>query len=263
MNQKTLLLVVALVGFCSEHSWAAGKYGDLAKPLSARTNAEYFKKNDAKDFWALIPFYTGQKLGQQCSAATFTTVLNAARGSIQLGTDDKLLTMETFLEKYAEEKYAKLMSGPIKVSELFGGKLDRSLIGNKHLVEVLRGASEKLGISGKNTKVELIPIDLQDPKKIEAARAKFHQMLIENEKSENDFMILSAFVQGKVTGDPEGRAHVSPVAGYDQKNKLVLILDVDRDWYEPYWIPEDKLFEAMATKEADANQPGWIYYQVR
>jgi len=261
--RRSAVTILILFAFWSNSSHSGGKYGDFAKPLSARTNSEYFKKNDAKDLWAVIQFNAGQKIGQQCSAATFTTVLNAARGSIQLGTDVKLLTMETFLEKYAEEKYSRLMSGPIKVSELFGGKLDRSLIGNQHLTKVLRSASEKMGISGKNTKVDLIPIDIQDPKKVEDARVRFHQMLIENEKSENDFIILSAFVQGKVTGDPEGRAHVSPVAGYDQEKKLVLVLDVDREWYEPYWVPEAKLFDAMATKEADANQPGWIYYKVR
>ncbi len=261
-NRLFLLLVFTAV--FSATTFAAGpKYGKFAEPLSSRSNAEYFKKNDAADFWAMMPFYTGQKLGQQCTAATFTMVLNAARGSRSLDTDTPLLTIESFLEKYAEKKYSELLSHEIQIVDLFIGKLDRSVIGNRHLVEVLKQAVSKLGLQNAKTQVELFPVDVKNKSKLAEARKQFHDALVANEKSANDFLILSAFVQGKLTGDAEGFAHAAPIGAYDESKRLVLVMDPDREWYEPYWVPEDKVFDALATHEADAAQPGWIRYQVR
>ena len=35
--------------------------------------------------------------------------------------------------------------------------------------------------------------------------------------------------------------HVSPIGAYDQKTKEALIMDVDWEWYVPYWSPDEKL----------------------
>lgn len=253
-------VVVVLSGFAFAKT---PKYGKWVEPLSAQTQKEYFKKNDAPDFWAMMPFYTGQKLGQQCTAATFTMVLNAARGSQTLDSDAPLLTVDSFLKNYAEKKYSALLSSEIEIIELFMGRLDRSVVGNRHLTEVLKEAVHKLGLQNANTKIEFFPVDVKSKAKIDEARRQFHEALVANEKSANDFLILSAFVQGKLTGDAEGFAHAAPIAAYDENRKMVLVLDPDREWYEPYWVPEDKVFDSLATNEADASQPGWIRYQVR
>ena len=76
------------------------------------------------------------------------------------------------------------------------------------------------------------------------------------------FLILN-YTQGILTGDPEGMVgHIAAIGGYDVKRKLVLILDPDRQWYEPYWSPEDKVFEALADSRSDAA-PGYIYFKIR
>ena len=51
------------------------------------------------------------------------------------------------------------------------------------------------------------------------------------------------------------------VGGYDEISKKVLILDPDRKWYEPYWAPEDTVFEAVADSRSDSEQPGYIYFK--
>jgi hypothetical protein len=39
--------------------------------------------------------------------------------------------------------------------------------------------------------------------------------------------------------------HISPIAAYNQESRQVLIMDVDRAWYVPYWTTDSKLLEAM------------------
>ena len=56
--------------------------------------------------------------------------------------------------------------------------------------------------------------------------------------------MLIYYNQGVVTGDWDG-PHISPIAAYDAERRRVLILDVDRQWYGPYWTSDEKLLEAM------------------
>lgn len=75
------------------------------------------------------------------------------------------------------------------------------------------------------------------------SRALLKQTLDENEKSAKN-LILVYFNQGVITSDWDG-PHISPIGAYDQEKQQVLIMDVDRDWYPPYWASVDKLLEAM------------------
>ena len=64
-----------------------------------------------------------------------------------------------------------------------------------------------------------------------------------------------------LTGDPEGPAHVATVGAYDEKSRSVLVLDPDREWYEPYWTSVDALFEAIADPSSDSEKKaGWIVF---
>ena len=50
--------------------------------------------------------------------------------------------------------------------------------------------------------------------------------------------------KGVLTGDWDG-PHISPIAAYNEETRQVLIMDVDREWYVPYWATDTKLLEAM------------------
>jgi hypothetical protein len=67
--------------------------------------------------------------------------------------------------------------------------------------------------------------------------------LATNEASDQD-IVLVYFNQGVLTGDWD-EPHISPIAAYDQEAGQVLIMDVDREWYVPYWTADTKLLEAM------------------
>ena len=73
--------------------------------------------------------------------------------------------------------------------------------------------------------------------------ARLRQALSANEASDRD-VILVYFNQGVVTGDWDG-PHVSPIGAYDARTGQVLILDVDREWYVPYWTADTRLLKAM------------------
>ncbi|MEK7690171.1 MAG: phytochelatin synthase family protein [Bdellovibrionota bacterium] len=249
------LLAVLVIGVYARNGAAAAKYGPNATALSKRTNAQYFKSNDALDFWTLIPFYLPQTKAQQCSAANFAMVLNAAHSGKELTSGDELITIESLLSKYSDKKYEKAMSASFVKLAL----LDRSEVVIRRLTEVLVTALKKTGLYGEQTKVELITIE---PANKAERKTLFREHLLKNEKSSDDYLILN-LMQGRMTGDPEGGAHIITVGAYDETKGLVLILDPDRQWYEPYWVPEEVVFEAMADPKSDGEKPGWIYLKVR
>jgi hypothetical protein len=80
-------------------------------------------------------------------------------------------------------------------------------------------------------------------RRVRSKRGPVQQALATNEASDQD-IVLVYFNQGVLTGDWDG-PHISPVAAYDQGTRQVLIMDVDREWYVPYWTMDTKLLEAM------------------
>jgi hypothetical protein len=75
-------------------------------------------------------------------------------------------------------------------------------------------------------------------------------MLAENEATADNALLLY-FNQGVVTGDWDG-PHISLIGAYDAEADRVLILEVDQEWYIPYWTPVPVLMEAM-TKPTGAE----------
>lgn len=248
------VLPVWIVGvFIHSLVYAGPKYGPNASPLSRGENASYFRENSARDFFALIPYYVPQPTGWTCSAANIAMILNAARSKMELSSTDKLVTVDSLIKEYSNSRYKKSMSGRAAFMA------DRGVVANSHLADVLRAGFAKLGMKPESYQVDLRNID---PKDKEKSRREFFSALEENEKSANDFILFS-FMQGALTGDPEGGAHVATVAAYDSKTKKVLVLDSDREWYEPYWSPRDALFDSIADPKSDSERPGWIHIRIR
>lgn len=59
-----------------------------------------------------------------------------------------------------------------------------------------------------------------------------------------------------------GEGHFSPIAAYHEESDQVLILDVARFKYQPYWVPVTVLFEAMTLLDKVTSKPrGWYLMQ--
>jgi hypothetical protein len=53
-----------------------------------------------------------------------------------------------------------------------------------------------------------------------------------------------------------GTGHFSPIAAYAPASDMVLVMDVARFKYPPYWVPATALFHAMRTTDPDAGSHG-------
>ncbi|MGE0526077.1 MAG: phytochelatin synthase family protein [Bdellovibrionales bacterium] len=200
------------------------KYGPEAILLSK--SHEYIQKSSAPDYWALSPYYTGQQTESACSLAALSMILNAARSNMDLKATDELVTQPQLLKRLGDPSYKK------KVSTGGDG------IDIDHMKTVLERSLRTYGI--RDFSVRLV----RTRHTSKTVQEQFHRDLSENEKSGRDFIVAN-FIQGILTGD-ELVGHYAPIGAYDAATKRVLILDPDRQWYEPYWVSEATLLKAAA-----------------
>ena len=215
----------------------SGSQAEDSKPKYVSTTLriskhhDYFQKNKAPDFWALIPYYVHQQDGSACGIASTTILLNAARVHQILTASDKLITQKALVEK-------------IKVNYSKGLNLDQ-------LADAVRKGMAEYQIKAS---VEAIHSDGTT-----SQLKKIRDLLVKNEKGDRDF-ILANFHQTSFTGDPEGVGHISPIGAFDSKNNHVLIMDVDREYYEPYWVSFETFMKGIDTTDSSNTQKRGIVF---
>lgn len=217
------------------------KYGSQAIPLSQLN--EYLRKQ-APDYWALAPYYAAQFNERACSVASIAMVLNAARRGWGLSSDEPLITQTTLLEKVKSLRWNEAILSKKRVRTL---SLDE-------IGDLLKKSLQAYGIKGS---VEVFHAD----DTLSETQRRLHQALVQNEKSGNDFLIIN-FIQGIYTDDAIV-GHLAPIGAYDAKRKQVLVMDPDREWYEPYWVSEGTLLKGMATIDRDWDRNrGYIWVKI-
>jgi len=216
------------------------KYGPEATLLSHSHG--YIKSHEAPDYWAISPYYVGQQDDRSCSVASVTMIVNAARVGKKLTADDELATQAGVLKRVNSDLWSKAV-GP----NGHGVTLDEL----KGLVEA---SLKAYGV--EKSSVEVVHMD--DAK----SKSRLHQDLIANEKSPHNFIVAN-FIQGVYTGDADV-GHIAPVAAYDSGAKRVLVMDPDRQWYEPYWVSEATFAKGMATKDKESGKNrGYLFIQIQ
>lgn len=216
------------------------KFGPDALPITLES--DYVRTHHAPDYWALAPYYVQQATGSACSVASVTMLLNALRG-LPASATERLITQHGLLEELDDDawKAAVAENGDgISFSDL-EGYVRRSL-----------------ATYGIRADVEMF----RPPDDSPATLARLRRILTENERSAED-IILIAFDQGTLTGDVTV-GHIAPLGAYDAETGRVLVMDVDRAWYVPYWSSVEKLLEAMLKPDrADPDGSGLIRVRVR
>jgi hypothetical protein len=207
------------------------KYGSMATLLSQ--SHEFIQKHEAPDYWVLSPYYLPQQDDKSCSVASVAMVMNAARSGKKLTADDELVTQSGLLKKVGDKKWLDAVGANgtgVSLDEL-GTLIEKSL--------------KSYGFEKAIVKVIHTEDQSADSKK------KLHEDLLENEKSNKNFIILN-FIQGAYTGDADV-GHIAPIAAYDAAKGRALVFDPDRQWYEPYWVSEETLLSGMATKDKTSS----------
>jgi hypothetical protein len=241
MMKKASLGLFLLLSLNAVSAEPKPKYGPEAAPLSQ--SHEYFLKHAAPDYWALSPFYIPQQDEKSCSLASVTMVINAARAGKKLTADDKLALQSDVLDKTKNEVWTQMLKGHGRTIVL------------DDLGPIVESALKAYGF--RSAKAEIVHAEETSP----GFAKKLHQDLVENEESANDFIIAN-FLQGTYTGDAFV-GHIAPVGAYDASKQRVLILDPDREYYEPYWVSEAVFLKGMATKDSgSAKNRGYIYVQL-
>lgn len=197
------------------------KLGPNAVPVTA--DATYLREAAAPDYWAFSPFVKPQFTTSACSIATVTAALNGLAGLPALA-EETVMTQEGLLEATGLPEWAALSAE--------GG----DGVTFAQLEEFTKAA---LAARGMGQTVTVFHPAASD----DAALAEARDWLARNETGADTAMMVY-FNQGVVTGDWDG-PHISLIGAYDAVSDRVLILEVDQEWYVPYWTPVPVLLDAM------------------
>jgi hypothetical protein len=224
MRRPTMSLLALLIALAPGAAALEGKpkLGPDAVPLTART--DYLRSAPAPDYWKLSAFYVPQATSSACSVASVTMAVNFARG-LPEDAATPIVTQAALLETVGDEAWTER------------GAEGGDGVTFQQFVEVVEESLRGYGLAGDRVEV-IRPADASA-----ATLAKVRAALAANEASGQD-VILVYFNQGVLTGDWDG-PHISPVGAYDAAAHAVLVMDVDREWYVPYWSSDEKLLEAM------------------
>jgi hypothetical protein len=198
------------------------KFGPDAIPIQRAT--DYLRSHPAPDYWAISPFYIGQETDSDCSVASIAILLNALRG-VPPRADVDLVTPRALLAAAGDRRW----------------KVETALNGTGvTFAEFKADAARSLRKFG----LDNYQLDVFAPGEgTEANLAQLKNLLTANELSAKDIALIY-FDQGVLTGDWDG-PHISPIGAYDADRAQVLVMDVDRRYYVPYWSPVAKLLDSM------------------
>ncbi|AVW90920.1 phytochelatin synthase family protein [Celeribacter baekdonensis] len=198
------------------------KLGPNATPVTQAT--DYLRQAPAPDYWAFSPYVKMQFTTSACSVAAITGAVNGLSG-LPANAEDTVMTQPDLLERVGDAHWSDISAE--------GGD-------GVTFAELETYAGEALIAAGLDsyTVSSFKPTDASD-----ATLATVRAWLTLNEQSAEDAMMVY-FNQGVVTGDWDG-PHVSVIGAYDATKDEVLILEVDQEWYIPYWTSVPVLVEAM------------------
>ncbi len=190
---------------------------------------QYIREHAATIYWKVSPYYISQRNGSSCSLATSTMIVNAARSNKQLVANEQLATQNGLLTRVKNKEWSDNV------------KDDGNGVTLDQLHAYLPKAMEAYGLH--NFTLELVHTKNSSKEN----QTKLHNALVESEKTGQTFIIVN-FNQQFISGT-ESVGHFAPIGAYDSQSKRVLIMDPDRELFEPYWMPEKLLLESMATQD--------------
>lgn len=241
---SVFVLAVLSSAVFSPNLSAAPKYGPAGSPraIPLAQSHSYFQTPESAQspFWALISFYFNQATGGSCGSASLAMAVNAARTSLSLTTEDKVLSEQILWKTVDYQNWAERVDGKIKINPLAAYGLE---------LDFARGLAEAVFKTHGFPKAKAIALHAQKD-----ATVAFKQALISDLKKLSLKRLMLANFDQKVFTNDASVGHIAPVGAFDPSQNKVLILDPDREYYEPYWVTVDTFIEGMSTQDRSAQK---------
>ncbi len=199
-----------------------------------RDDSAYLRSAPAPAYWALSPHYVGQITECACSLASATMLVNAARRTAARSAGERLVTQPMLLDAVGSPTWRDGVGHD-------GGHG----VTLRQLAELLQTGLGKFGIAG--TEIDAVPLADGD------GLARYRQALAEGEANAGRYIVVNYHMATAIGAGDYG--HFSPLGAYDAARDRVLVLDVYRVEFEPYWLPTEQLFAAMATVNRIDGEP--------
>jgi glutathione gamma-glutamylcysteinyltransferase len=217
----------------------------LSSPDGRRYLQDALQANTAESYWALTEQFVNQSDPAFCGVTTLLMVLNAMCVDPQIrwrggwryyGSEDVLLDRCCL----SNERIRRV---GVTLEEF-------RLLGRCHSlsVELKRPSSSSSSSSSSIIK------ERDGIYSVDDFRADIRRILTQ---TQGNPMLVVSFSRPALGQTGEG--HFSPLAAYHADSDHVLLLDVARFKYAPYWVSVDDLYESMIPEDAVTSKPrGWF-----
>lgn len=223
----------------------------MASPAGKQLFREALGEGGLESYFPLAEQFVTQSEPSFCSVSTLAMVLNALsfdpkkvwKGSWRWVSEETLQCESSHVCGHSMEK--------IKTDGLSFVQFES--LARCHGVKI---TSHRVVAEPEEEEIEVEPqsedphVDEPCPESIETFRALVEK--ISQDDQAGTFMVVN---YSRKVLNQTGDGHFSPIGGYHKEKDLVLIMDVARFKYPPYWVPLSQLWDAMAEPDKVSGEP--------
>lgn len=207
-------------------------------------------KRTSKVYKALRFFQQYQFNDYACSVATVAMLVNSARCLSNNGVKQREIDQQEILKRTTVGHWSERVSD--------AGYRGRHGLPFNDFSQVVRASFNAFRIPYSTIEAVATPPQAGNP-----ANHRDHLRLALESMAHSDRELIGAyFTQGVFIGQWHGH-HISPVGAYNTVDQRVLILDVDAERFDPYWVPLNRFYEGLLGCTNIYNNKGGGYVRIR
>ena len=213
--------------------WLQSLGATYAPATQVRADDPFFQENAARKYHALQAVYVGQLSQSSCTVASATMVVNAINAARRRppATQDQVLSTD-HTGRWAAA-VANDMAPGVSL-ESFALLLMQTL----HAFGIQRMAVDVMHVADET----------------QSTLQTLQSALEKSEAQAQSYFIIANFRQSSYLGQGGPEGHMSPVGAYDARRDRVLVFDVDRAFFQPYWVPTSLFLAGMHTPDDDTGE---------